>query len=45
MPSWQTSPVGNVSLSGPIGAPFRFTATGVGEDGHARARALIDARR
>jgi len=27
----EISPVGNVSLSGPIGAPFRFTATGFGE--------------
>lgn len=30
-PTWETSPLGNVSLSGPIGAPFRFTVTGVGE--------------
>ena len=29
--SWETSPLGNVSLSAPIGAPFRFTATGFGE--------------
>jgi hypothetical protein len=30
-PTWETSPLANVSLSAPIGAPFRFTATGVGE--------------
>jgi hypothetical protein len=29
--SGESSPLGNVSLSGPIGAPFRFTATGFGE--------------
>jgi len=29
--SWETSPLGNVSLSAPIGGIFRFTATGVGE--------------
>ena len=29
--SWETSPWGNVSLSAPIGAPFRFTATTFGD--------------
>jgi hypothetical protein len=29
--SWESSPFGNVSMSAPIGAPFRFTATGFGE--------------
>jgi hypothetical protein len=27
----QFSPIGNVSLAGPIGAPFRFSATGFGD--------------
>ena len=31
MPTWETSPLGSVSLSAPIGAPFRFTASGFGE--------------
>jgi hypothetical protein len=29
--SWETSPLGNVSMSAPIGGIFRFTATGFGE--------------
>jgi hypothetical protein len=29
--SWETSPLGNVSMSAPIGAPFRLTTTGFGE--------------
>jgi hypothetical protein len=29
--SWETSPLGNVSISAPIGGIFRFTATGFGE--------------
>ena len=31
-PSWQTSPFGTLSLSGPIGGIFRFTASAFGED-------------
>ncbi len=30
-PTWETSPLGSLSLSAPIGAPFRFTASGFGE--------------
>lgn len=30
-PTGEISPLGNVSLAGPVGAPFRFTATGFGE--------------
>jgi len=30
-PTWETSPLGSASLSAPIGAPFRFTASGFGE--------------
>ena len=29
--SWETTPLGNVSLSAPIGAPFRVTFAGFGE--------------
>jgi hypothetical protein len=29
--SWETSPLGNVSMSAPIGGIFRFTATGFGQ--------------
>ena len=43
--SWATSPIGNVSLSAPIGASFRFTATGFGELNNYFAASSVNVQR